>query len=191
MNLCFATNNVHKLAEAQTILGNHMKLVGLKDIGCFETLPETSNTIAGNSFQKAEYVWKKYHVDCFADDSGLEIDALGGAPGVHSAYYAGQHRSDEDNIALVLKNLANQSQRRAQFKTVITLFWKGSPYQFEGIIEGVILNEKRGTNGFGYDPIFQPKGYALSFAEMRPDEKNAISHRAIAIKKLASFLQAC
>lgn len=189
MRLCFATNNLHKIQEVRAMLGERFTLLSLQEIGCTEELPETSDTIEGNSHQKAEYVWRKYCLDCFADDSGLEIEALGGAPGVHSAYYAGAHRNDADNIALVLKNLANQTNRKARFRTVITLYWKGVPYQFEGVVEGEILEEKKGEHGFGYDPIFRPNGYALSFAQMSRQQKNAISHRAIAIKKLVTFLQ--
>jgi XTP/dITP diphosphohydrolase len=189
LSICFATNNLHKIKEVSEVLGERVHLLSLKDIHCLEELPETTDTIEGNSFQKAEYVWNNYHVDCFADDSGLEIEALNGEPGVHSAYYAGEQRSHDDNIKLVLKKLSSETNRKARFKTVITLFWKGKSYQFEGLGHGNILLEKIGTNGFGYDPIFQPIGYQKTFAEMSAEEKNAISHRAIATQKLVNFLK--
>ncbi|GAB4334071.1 MAG: non-canonical purine NTP diphosphatase [Flammeovirgaceae bacterium] len=188
LSICFATNNLHKIKEISEVLKGRIHLLSLKDVKCFEELPETTNTIEGNSHQKAEYVWKNYHVDCFADDSGLEIEALHGQPGVHSAYYAGEQRNDDDNINLVLKKLENQTNRKARFRTVITLYWQGKPYQFEGVVHGNILLEKRGTNGFGYDPIFQPVGYDKTYAEMSAEEKNKISHRAIATQKLVEFL---
>jgi XTP/dITP diphosphohydrolase len=183
-----ATNNRHKLEEIQAVLKNDFILKTLQDIGCKEELAEDQDTIEGNSLQKAEYVFRNYHVDVFADDSGLEVEALGGAPGVNSAYYAGPQRSHADNNALLLKNLAGKSNRKARFKTVITLFWKGKPHTFEGLLAGTIAHSARGTGGFGYDPYFQPDGYSKTLAEMGMDEKNEISARAIAVRKLANFL---
>jgi XTP/dITP diphosphohydrolase len=188
MQLCFATNNQHKIDEVKFILGDRYDLLSLKDIGCHEELAEDQPTIPGNSFQKAEYVFKKYGVACFADDSGLEVEALGGAPGVHSAYYAGPQRSHNDNIALLLKNLTGKDERRAQFRTVITLITPFTIQQFEGILKGTIQPVKRGTNGFGYDPVFMPDNYNQTLAEMLMEEKNRISHRAIAVNKLIQFL---
>ena len=188
MQLCFATNNQHKIEEVKFILGNRYNLLGLKDIGCTEELAEDQSTIAGNSFQKAEYVFKKYGVACFADDSGLEVAALDGAPGVHSAYYAGPQRSHDDNINLLLTNLQNKKNRKAQFRTVITLITPLVTQQFEGILKGAIQTVKHGTNGFGYDPVFMPDNYTKTLAEMWMEEKNKISHRAIAAHKLIQFL---
>jgi XTP/dITP diphosphohydrolase len=188
MRLCFASNNRHKISEVQSILGHAYSILSLQEIGCFEELPEEQSTIPGNSFQKAEYVFKKYGVACFADDSGLEIEALGGNPGVDSAHYAGPQRNHDDNINLVLTNLKNTENREAQFRTVISLVTPTVTKQFEGILKGVILTERRGANGFGYDPIFLPHGFSKTLAEMRPEEKNQISHRALATKKLVKFL---
>ena len=188
MQLCFATNNQNKIEEVKFILGNRYNLLGLKDIGCTEELAEDQSTIAGNSFQKAEYVFKKYGVACFADDSGLEVAALDGAPGVHSAYYAGPQRSHDDNINLLLTNLQNKKNRKAQFRTVITLITPLVTQQFEGILKGAIQIVKQGTNGFGYDPVFMPDNYTKTLAEMWMEEKNKISHRAIATHKLIQFL---
>lgn len=188
MQLCFATNNAHKLKEIKALLGDNFELKTLQEIGCNEELPETTDTIEGNSAQKAEYVWEHYHVNCFADDSGLEIEALNGAPGVHSAYYSGE-RNHARNIERVLNELANESNRRARFKTVITLTLEGKSYSFEGIVEGTIIDSPRGTDGFGYDPIFVPEGSQLTFAEMTLAEKSKISHRSRAFAKLVAFLQ--
>ncbi|PKQ70804.1 non-canonical purine NTP diphosphatase [Raineya orbicola] len=190
MKICFATNNQHKIAEVQAIVGNQFELVSLAEIGCLEELPETGNTLEENSAQKAEYVWHKYQIPCFADDSGLEVEALANAPGVYSARYAGLPKNDEKNIALLLQNLQNQPNRKAQFRTCITLITAKGKWQFEGIVKGEILQEKRGSGGFGYDPVFLPEGYKQTFAEMSVQDKNAISHRAIAVRKLADFLQA-
>jgi XTP/dITP diphosphohydrolase len=190
MKLCFATNNKHKIEEVAALLGGHFSLMSLADIGCKEELAEDFFTIAENSLQKAEYVFKKYKVPCFADDSGLEVDALHGKPGADSAHYAGPQRSHHDNMNLLLKNLKGVENRKAQFKTVITLFQSnGWMKQFEGIVTGNIINEKRGTMGFGYDPIFVPDGFSKTLAEMTMEEKNKISHRARAIKKLVGHLQ--
>lgn len=186
--LCFATNNPHKLQEIQAILGDSFELLSLKDINCTEELPETGSTIEANSLEKAQYVYDHYQVDCFADDSGLEVDALNGEPGVDSAHYAGPQRSHADNINLLLQNLGNQTNRNARFKTVITLVQKGEVHQFEGIIDGKILTNKKGTEGFGYDPVFMPEGFDRTFAEMSLDEKGQISHRARAFQKLITFL---
>ncbi|GAB3915091.1 non-canonical purine NTP diphosphatase [Larkinella knui] len=188
MTLCFATNNANKLEEISAMLGDQFVLKTLQDIGCFEEIPETQDTIPGNSRQKAEHVWDHYRINCFADDSGLEVDALDGAPGVHSAYYGGHPRSYERNLNLLLTNLNGKPNRRARFRTVITLVIDGNYHSFEGTAEGQILTEPRGTGGFGYDPIFQPDGYDRTFAEMSMEEKSAISHRGKAFAKLVSFL---
>ena len=188
---CVATNNAHKLEEIRDILGAGANIISLEDIGCFEELPETQPTLEGNSLQKAEYVFQNYKVPCFADDTGLEVEALNGEPGVYSARYAGEHKSSEDNINLLLKKLNNISNRNARFRTVITLVgFQDQPIAFEGIVDGTIISEKRGTTGFGYDPVFIPNGYNRTFSEMTLQEKSTLSHRAIAIKKLEAFLKA-
>jgi XTP/dITP diphosphohydrolase len=188
MILCFATNNAHKLAEVQDMLQNgEITLKTLRDIGCTEELPETTDTIEGNSAQKAEYVWQHYGVGCFADDSGLEVEALGGAPGVHSAHYSGE-RHHAKNIELVLQQMQGQSNRAARFKAVITLVLDGTTAQFEGIINGHLLDAPRGEDGFGYDPIFVPEGHTRTFAEMSMAEKSQLSHRARALEKLVAYL---
>ncbi|MCA6379650.1 MAG: RdgB/HAM1 family non-canonical purine NTP pyrophosphatase [Cytophagales bacterium] len=189
MELCFATNNLHKIQEVQAILAGRHTILGLADIGCTEELLEEQDTIPGNSFQKADYVFRTYNVPCFADDSGLEVEALNGAPGVHSAYFAGPQRSHQDNMNLVLSKLSNTENRRAQFRTVITLVTASMTQQFEGVLRGTILTEKRGYGGFGYDPIFLPDGYSKTLAEMSAEEKNQISHRARAIAQLIEFLK--
>ena len=186
--LCFATNNAHKLEEIQAILGNSFELISLKETGCKEELPETGNTLEANSLQKAQYLYDHYQVNCFADDSGLEVQALGGEPGVDSAHYAGSQRSHADNVNLLLENLADKTNRSAQFRTVITLIQNGEINQFEGSIKGQIIGELRGTQGFGYDPIFVPDGHSTTFAEMSLTEKGEISHRAKAFEKLVAFL---
>jgi len=187
--LCFATNNAHKLSEVKSLLDGKFQIVSLQEIGCTEELAETTGTILGNSNQKAEYVYTKYKVDCFADDSGLEVTALNNEPGVDSAIYAGPQRSHNDNINLLLKNLEGIENRTARFITVITLIIKGNHFQFEGILDGRILNEKHGSGGFGYDPVFVPKGFDKTLAQMTMEEKNRISHRAKAVEKLVSFLE--
>ncbi|MFN3316338.1 MAG: non-canonical purine NTP diphosphatase [Raineya sp.] len=189
MKICFATNNINKIKEVQGILGEAFELVSLEEIGCAEELPETKNTIPENSAQKAEYVWEKFGVACFADDSGLEVESLDNAPGVFSARYAGLPKNDEKNIELLLKNLEGKTNRKAQFRTCITLITQAGQWQFEGIVKGQIIQEKRGNQGFGYDPIFVPEGYEQTFAEMSSEQKNRISHRAIAVNKLADFLK--
>lgn len=197
--LCFASNNAHKLEEVADVLGDAFTIRTLADIGCTDELPETTGTIPGNSAQKARYVVDHFNVACFADDSGLEVEALNGEPGVDSAIYAGgdkpgETRSHERNMAKLLNNLAGQTNRRAQFRTVITLIeldGVGNPveHQFEGIVPGTILTELRGTGGFGYDPIFLPDGYAQTFAEMPLTEKSKISHRARALVGLMAYLK--
>jgi XTP/dITP diphosphohydrolase len=189
MRLCFASNNPHKIQEVQAILGKAFSILSLKEIGCLEELAEEQDTIPGNSFQKADYVFKKYNIACFADDSGLEVAVLNGRPGVDSAHYAGPQRSHNDNINLLLANLKNSKKREAQFRTVITLITPSVKKQFEGILKGTILEEKRGTGGFGYDPVFLPEGFSKTLAEMSMEEKNKISHRARAVQKLVDFLQ--
>jgi XTP/dITP diphosphohydrolase len=189
MDLCFATNNPGKLKEIKALVGNQYTILCLADIGCKEELPETRDTIEGNSHQKAEYVWKKYKINCFADDTGLEVLALDGAPGVISARYAGLTCSPEDNMAKLLREMQGLKDRRARFRTCITLILNGTVHQFEGIVRGDILKEKAGNEGFGYDPIFKPEGYEQSFAQLSLKEKNEISHRGRATKALVDFLR--
>jgi len=188
MKICFATNNAKKLEEVKAALGDKIQIVSLQEIGCTEELPETGDTLEHNAFQKATYVKEHYGIDCFADDSGLEVDSLEGKPGVYSGRYAGEPRSDERNIDLLLRNLQNSSNRAAKFRTVIALLYKGEKYKFEGTIEGKILTERIGNGGFGYDPIFLPDGYSKSFGEFTLEEKNQISHRGKAVRKLTAFL---
>jgi XTP/dITP diphosphohydrolase len=187
--LCFATNNQHKIEEVRAHLGPDFQLVGLAEIGCTEELLEEQSTLEGNSFQKAEYVYKNFGVSCFADDTGLEVEALHGAPGVYSARYAGEQRKADDNMKLLLKNLEDSQNRKARFRTVITLITPAFTQQFEGVVNGQIITEYRGTGGFGYDPIFLPDGHDKTLAEMSMEEKNAISHRARAVNKLIKFLK--
>jgi XTP/dITP diphosphohydrolase len=188
MRLCFATQNIHKLNEVQAMLPSNITLVQPEDIGCKEELPETQATLEDNSLQKASYLFQNYHYDCFADDTGLEIEALSGEPGVYSARYAGEPKNPEANMRLVLEKLATQTNKKARFRTVITLIINGVTNSFEGILEGEIISNKRGEKGFGYDPIFIPKGFTKTLAEMTLEEKNKISHRAIAFQKLNYFL---
>jgi XTP/dITP diphosphohydrolase len=187
--LVLATNNKHKRDEISAVLGDDFEIMTLKDIGCAEELPEEQDTIEGNSMQKAEYVFKNYGVSCFADDTGLEVEALNGAPGVHSAHYAGPQRNADDNINLLLKNLEGVVNRKARFRTVITLVGEKGSRQFEGIVNGKILTERRGIQGFGYDPVFLPSRFKRTLGEMAMDEKNEISHRTRAVQKLVSFLK--
>lgn len=189
MKICFASNNNHKLAEIRPLLEPDFRILSLQEIGCYEELPETTNTIEGNSLQKAQYVFDKFKIPCFADDTGLEVEALNQAPGVYSARYAGEKKNSNDNINLLLKNLKTEENRNARFRTVITLIGLGDPQVFEGIVPGMILTEKKGSDGFGYDPVFQPLGHNKSFAQMRLEEKNLISHRGLAIQKLIVFLK--
>lgn len=177
------------MSEIRPLLEPDFRILSLEDIGCFDELPETCDTIEGNSLQKAQYIFDKYQTPCLADDTGLEVAALNGAPGVYSARYAGPQRSNVDNIRLLLANLSHETDRRARFKTVITLVGVGKVKTFQGIINGIILKEPRGTGGFGYDPIFQPDGFDHTLAEMTLEAKNQISHRAIAVKKLVDFLR--
>jgi len=188
MKLVFATNNLHKLKEVQEMLSNAIEVLSLKDIGCFEDIEETESTLEGNAKLKADYITEKYGFDCFADDTGLEVEALDGDPGVYSARYAGEHGNAEKNMEKLLIELQNKSSRKAKFRTIIALNLRNKQYLFEGICEGEILNEKSGVKGFGYDPIFKPKNASCSFAEMNSEEKNIISHRGIAIQKLVNFL---
>ncbi len=189
MEICFATNNQHKLAEVRQLLGDSFKVLGLSEIGCTEELQEEQDSLEGNSLQKANFVFERFGIDCFADDTGLEVEALNGAPGVCSARYAGEQRNSEDNINLLLQKLRGHSNRKAQFRTVITLKLNEATYQFEGVAKGKILEGRRGTHGFGYDPIFLPEGSDHSMAELSGEEKNAISHRGEAIRKLVKFLR--
>ena len=189
IDICFATNNEHKLEEIRAILGSKFKILSLEEIGCNEELPEERDTLEGNSLQKAEYVFQKYKVACFADDTGLEVEALRGAPGVYSARYAGDQRNSEHNIDLLLKNLEGKGNRKATFRTVITLIQPSVLHQFEGIVEGSILEDRKGKGGFGYDPVFLPKGFSKTLSEMSMEEKNQISHRARAMEKLVEFLK--
>jgi XTP/dITP diphosphohydrolase len=186
--LIFATNNQHKLEEVSHLIKDNYKIQSLKDINCFEEIPETSDTIKGNASQKSHYIYDKFGIDCFADDTGLEIEALDGRPGVYSARYAGEEHNFEKNMNKVLAEMNGITNRKARFKTVISLILNGEEKKFEGIINGVILTEKRGQEGFGYDPVFQPDGFDKSFAEMDLEEKNKISHRAIAVRNLVNYL---
>ncbi len=189
MKIVFATNNKNKVEELKTLLPDHIEILSLKDIGCTEEIEETEDTIKGNAKLKADYITKNYGYDCFADDTGLEVDALDGAPGVYSARYAGEDATYEDNVQKMLAEMLNKIDRKAKFRTVIALNLKGNQYLFEGVCEGMILKQKQGKKGFGYDPIFQPDGFDRSFAEMSLEEKGKISHRGLAVKKLVSFLK--
>ena len=201
MKIVFATNNAHKLSEIRAILGEKIEVLSLNDIGCDVDIPETGTTLEENALMKAQYVYDHYHVSCFADDTGLEVDALDGAPGVYSARYAGGEGHDsEANMTKLLSELGNNNNRKARFRTVIALIEKKDVcpcgctsikqiHRFEGIVNGQIIRERRGGEGFGYDPIFQPDGYTETFAELGADVKNQISHRAKATQKLAEYLQ--
>ena len=188
--LVFATNNAHKLEEIRAILGNSIEILSLADIHCHADIPETADTLEGNARQKSRYVYEHYGLDCFADDTGLEVESLGGAPGVYSARYAdGQGHDSQANMNKLLKEMEEQNDRKAQFRTIISLIEKGEERQFEGIVKGQITREKRGESGFGYDPIFQPDGYETTFAELGSDIKNRISHRARAVAALCDYLR--
>jgi len=187
-SLVFATGNRNKFKEVRAILDNTIELRNLEDINCYEEIPETKNTIELNALQKAEYVTNKFKVNCFAEDTGLEIIALNGEPGVLSARYAGLQRSAEDNMDLVLKKMKQVTNRQARFKTVVALILNGKEFTFEGIVNGSISTEKKGLNGFGYDPIFIPDGFKKTFAELDEKEKNSISHRAVAVSKFLDFI---
>ena len=187
--LVFATNNPHKLEEIRAILGSKLEILSLADIGCDADIPETAETLEGNALMKAHYVYDNYKLDCFADDTGLEVDALHGLPGVHTARYAYPDRHDpEANMVKLLEALRENNDRNARFRTVIALIEKGKEHLFEGVVEGVIAREKSGTQGFGYDPVFIPEGNSKTFAELGEDIKNTISHRARAVQKLAEYL---
>lgn len=187
--LVFATNNAHKLEEIRAILGNSIEILSLADIHCHADIPETADTLEGNARQKSRYVYEHYGLDCFADDTGLEVESLGGAPGVYSARYAdGQGHDSQANTNKLLKEMEEKNDRKAQFRTIISLIEKGEERQFEGIVKGQITREKRGESGFGYDPIFQPDGYETTFAELGSDIKNRISHRARAVAALCDYL---
>lgn len=188
MDCAFATNNPHKLEEVRAIVPKSVRIRSLKEIEHFDEIPEEADSLQGNAFQKADTIYRKYGLACFADDTGLEVDALGGDPGVYSARYAGPGCSFEDNVKKLLKDLHNISNRRAQFRTVICLIIDGKPHYFEGTVKGWIADIPAGKGGFGYDPVFVPQGYSDSFAEMQPALKNKISHRAHAVNKLAIFL---
>lgn len=188
MQLVFASNNKNKIKEIQLLVPDSIQILSLEDIDCFDDIPETADTIEGNAILKANYVTEKFGYNCFADDSGLEIDALNGAPGVYSARYAGEPKDDNRNIEKVLENLKDTTNRKANFKTVICLNLNGKQHLFTGIINGKIIDEKIGTNGFGYDPIFVADGYEKTFAELSMQEKSSISHRGIAVRQLVDFL---
>lgn len=188
MQLVFATNNHNKIKEVQNLIPKNIELLSLEDIGCFEDIPETQSTIKGNAIQKAEYLKTHYGYDCFADDTGLEVEALNGEPGVYSARYAGEHKSSNDNMEKLLSNLKNNTNRKAQFKTVIALYIKDKLYTFEGVCIGTITENKEGNKGFGYDPIFKPKGFDETFGKMDLTIKNKISHRGKAVQLLVNFL---
>ena len=188
MKIVFATNNLNKLAEVQKMLPESIQLLTLKDINCFDDIDETETTLEGNAQLKADYITTKFGYNCFADDTGLEVDSLNGAPGVFSARYAGKENNSENNMQKLLSELENKPNRKAQFRTAVALNLNSEQFLFEGICKGEILNKKSGEKGFGYDPIFKPEGYTTSFAEMTSDEKNKISHRGLAIQKLVEFL---
>ena len=189
MKLVFASNNKNKIQEIQALVPNTIQIISLEDIGCTEDIPETADTIEGNAILKANYVTEKYGYDCFADDTGLEVEVLNGVPGVYSARYAGEQKDANDNMDKLLSELKDKSNRKANFKTVIALNLNGEQNLFTGIINGKIIEEKIGTNGFGYDPIFVANGYEKTFAELSMEEKSTISHRGIAVKELILFLQ--
>jgi XTP/dITP diphosphohydrolase len=189
MKIVFASNNKNKILEIQSMLPESIEIVSLESIGCLEEIPETSETIEGNAILKANYVTQNYGFDCFADDTGLEVEALNGEPGVYSARYAGEQRNADDNMNKLLNELADKTNSRAQFKTVVALNLKGKQYLFEGIASGEIITEKIGLGGFGYDPIFKPTNYKETFAELSLEVKNEISHRGKATKALLDFLQ--
>ncbi len=187
MQLVFASNNQNKIKEIQLLLSEQIQILSLEEIGCFEEIPETADTIEGNAILKANYVTEKYGYNCFADDTGLEVEALNGEPGVYSARYAGEQKDANDNMDKLLTNLKDKTNRKANFKTVICLNINGKQFLFTGIINGQIIKEKKGTNGFGYDPIFVAEGYVKTFAELTLEEKSVISHRGLAVKQLVDF----
>ena len=188
MKLYFATNNIHKLKEVQEVVGDSFQIESMRSLGINEDIPEDQQTLEGNALQKARFLYDRTGESCFADDTGLEVDALNGAPGVYSARYAGETKNSLDNMALLLKNMSGIQNRKARFRTVIALILDGKEYLFEGIVNGTIAEVPRGTAGFGYDPLFVPDGFSTTFAEMDSEAKNAISHRGRAVEKLAAFL---
>ena len=188
LELVFATNNQHKLEEVSAKLGGSIKLLTLNDVGCHEDIAETGATFIENASIKSRYVYEKYGLNCFGDDSGLEVEALNGEPGVYSARYAGEHGNHKANNDMLLKKLEGIANRKARFVTIISLIWEGNEYFFEGAVNGTIRHERTGVQGFGYDPIFQPDGFDITFAEMSLEEKNKLSHRAKAVEKLVEFL---
>ena len=189
--LVFPSNNAHKLSEIRAILGDHIEIISLSDLQCHDEIPETADTLEGNALIKARYVWEHYGLYCFADDTGLEVEALGGAPGVYSARFAGEHASFEDNVSLLLERLSGvAAPRRARFRTVIALIDEYGTHFFEGSVDGEITLERSGDHGFGYDPIFRPEGREETFAQLTEQEKNSMSHRGRAVQKLVRYLQA-
>ena len=184
----FATNNAHKLEEVTAILGNKIELLSMKDFNCYADIPETADTLEGNALLKARYIFENYQLDCFADDTGLEVEALNGAPGVYSARYAGDAHNSEANMKKLLQDMEGIENRKAQFRTVFALIINGKEHLFEGIVKGEITKHRHGTSGFGYDPVFIPEGYTQTYAEMGNELKNKISHRALATNKLCNFL---
>ena len=189
--LVFASNNAHKLSEIRAILGDRIEIISLSDLQCHEEIPETADTLEGNALIKARYVWEHYGLYCFADDTGLEVEALGGAPGVYSARFAGEHASFEDNVSLLLERLSGvAAPRRARFRTVIALIDEYGTHFFEGSVDGEITLERSGAHGFGYDPFFRPEGREETFAQLTEQEKNSMSHRGRAVQKLVRYLQA-
>ncbi len=186
--IIFSTNNIHKVMEARALLGNVFEIVSLKELGFNEEIPETGKTLSENASQKSHFIYERYGLDCFADDTGLEVDALGGAPGVYSARYAGEHATYEENVTKLLHGLEGKKNRSASFKTVVSLILDGKEFLFEGRVDGRILEQRAGNSGFGYDPVFLPDGYSETFAEISPELKNRISHRGKAMQKLITFL---
>lgn len=189
MKLVFATNNRHKLEEVRAILGNSIQVLSLNDINCHDEIPETAETLEGNALIKARYIYENYGCNCFADDTGLEVDALNGEPGVYSARYAGNNNDSEANMHKLLQNLTGKNNRKAQFRTVIALIINGEENIFDGIVKGSISETKKGDSGFGYDPIFIPEGFSESFAQMTSEQKNSMSHRYRATEKLNDYLR--
>ncbi|MFA7358121.1 MAG: non-canonical purine NTP diphosphatase [Bacteroidales bacterium] len=190
LKIVFASHNKHKKQEVAEILGDSIELIDLEELNCTEEIPETQDSLQGNALQKARFVREKYGMDCFADDTGLEVEALNGAPGVYSARYAGPACNFDDNMDKLLLKLQNEDNRKARFRTVVALLLDGREYLFEGEVKGEILRQKAGSKGFGYDPLFRPENYELSFAQLEPEQKNQISHRAAAVQKMALFLEA-
>ena len=188
IDLLFATSNKNKVLEIKKVLPKEFNIKSLDDIGFCEEIPENENTIEGNAIFKANYIYKKYNLNVFADDTGLEVDSLNGKPGVHSARYAGISKNSRDNINKLLKKLKNKKNRKARFKTVIALILNSKIYTFEGVVEGIITKKPKGENGFGYDPVFIPSGYTKTFGELSIEEKNSISHRSLAMNKLIDFI---